>query len=194
MSKYDETSSTKQSVAIMPSSTRYRSFNVSKLFSICGILLLTFGWDFNWISSTLVAADKHTYRSFDSNGLDGLYLPRSFFSLFFSSISIYIFSLFNLSKRNHFTSILKSQTAIFPGEVILNRRIIERTSSVPTNYTIMYKYVRNRLGGQISNIEFDVANCVSNRLAFDCKHVTSRIKSTSSERVYVCCGDFIEYV
>lgn len=81
----------------------------------------------------------------------------------------------------------KNQTTIFPAEVILNRRIIERKSSVPTNYTIIYKYVRNRMGGQISYIEFDVANCVSNRLAFDCRHVTCRIKSTSPERtgVYV---------
>lgn len=177
------------------SSTRYRSFNVSKLFSICGILLLTFGYDFNWIASTLVAADKHTYGSIDSNGLC---LPRFFFLLLFPLFSArpaisfpYISRFFccviQFIKAETISHQSKNQTTIFPAEVILNRRIIERKSSVPTNYTIIYKYVRNRMGGQISYIEFDVANCVSNRLAFDCRHVTCRIKSTSPERtgVYV---------
>lgn len=94
-------------------------------------------------------------------------------------------ALFNLSKPETISHQSKNQTTIFPADVILNRRIIERKSSVPTNYTIIYKYVRNRMGGQISYIEFDVANCVSNRLAFDCRHVTCRIKSTSPERVNV---------
>lgn len=46
-------------------------------------------------------------------------------------------------------------------EVILNRRIIEHNADEPTDYTIIYKYVRNKLGGILTYIEIDVANCVS---------------------------------
>lgn len=212
MSKYDETFCRKCSaVPIKPSpsssssssstSTRYRSFNVSKVFSICGILLLTFGYDFNWISSTLVAADKHTYGSIDSNGLC---LPRFFLlPLHLSLLSLYYFLLchffpsfvIQFIKPKPFHINLKIKQRIFPDEVILHRRIIERTSSVPTNYTIIYKYVRNRMGGQISYIEFDVANCVSNRLAFDCRHAihvgynlhhTERVCSTCTRLCSIC--------
>lgn len=44
---------------------------------------------------------------------------------------------------------------------MLNRRIIEQNTVEPTNYTIIYKYVLNKLGGLLSYVEFDVANCVS---------------------------------
>lgn len=99
MSKYDETFCTKKhkevtAIIIMPTRYHKRTFNVSKVFWICGIFLLTFGYDFNWISSssTLVAADKHTYGSIDANALDGLCLPR-FFSFLFSFFCRLFFSL-----------------------------------------------------------------------------------------------------
>lgn len=114
------------------------------------------------------------------------------FRLLVPSIHTCVFfrASFNLSKPKPFHHPSKNQTTIFPGEVILNRRIIERKSSVPTNYTIIYKYVRNRMGGQISYIEFDVTNCVSNRLAFDCRHVTCRIKSTITRTGVRACARF----
>lgn len=120
-----------------------------------------------------------------------LFRPFPFIRFFFLA------ALFNLSKHETIWHQSKNQTTIFPAEVILNRRIIERKSSVPTNYTIIYKYVRDRLGGQIRYIEFDVANCVSNRLAFDCRHVTCRIKSTCEHERGVrctCLCDSIQYV
>ncbi|XP_055321222.1 uncharacterized protein LOC129577743 [Sitodiplosis mosellana] len=49
----------------------------------------------------------------------------------------------------------------FKGEVILNRRIFIRNTTVPTNYTVLYKYVLNKLAGVVSYVEFNVANCVS---------------------------------
>lgn len=46
-------------------------------------------------------------------------------------------------------------------DVMLNRRIFERTAAVPTNYTIFYKYVRDKRGGEIAYVGIDVKNCVS---------------------------------
>lgn len=46
-------------------------------------------------------------------------------------------------------------------DVMLNRRIFERTAAVPTNYTIFFKYVRDKRGGEIAYAGFDVKNCVS---------------------------------
>ncbi|XP_031638359.1 uncharacterized protein LOC116350645 [Contarinia nasturtii] len=88
------------------------SSKVSKLLYICGWFLILYYS--GWISSSFVAADKHSFGPSD-----------------------------------------------FKGEVILNRNIFERNTTIPTNYTIIYKYVLNKLAGVITFIEFDVANCVS---------------------------------
>lgn len=145
MSKHDGTLTRRWKVSVP---NRNVSSKVSKVSSICGYLLAFCCFSI-WISSPFVTADKHTYGSInETNGLCVcvvLIYPLRSTEIFHQSLiqSKYTFS---------------QSTA---AEVILNRRIFERTTPVPTNYTIIYKYVRNRLGGQISYIEFDVANCVS---------------------------------
>lgn len=44
----------------------------------------------------------------------------------------------------------------FADEVMLNRRLVARNTSVPTNYSVVYKYIRSDLAGLITYIEFDV--------------------------------------
>lgn len=46
-------------------------------------------------------------------------------------------------------------------DVILNRRVFERNASLPTNYTVFYKFMRPKLGGEIAYAGINVANCVS---------------------------------
>lgn len=66
----------------------------------------------------------------------------------------------------HFRLLIKKERILFyfsllEHEIILNRVILNRTTAVPTNYTIIYKYIRAELSGFISFIEFECKNCVS---------------------------------
>lgn len=66
----------------------------------------------------------------------------------------------------HSMNILKITTLFFlpsistVGEVILNRKIFSRNTTIPTNYTIIYKLIRAELSGLISSIEFECPKCV----------------------------------
>lgn len=143
------------------------SSKVSKVFFFCGCFLI-FSHS-TWITSSFVAADKHTHGSIDSkvfsNGLKGfsllLFLP-SIYLHSIKSIFIFRFSLLLCLSLSLSISISYDDTE---EEVILNRHIFARNTSEPTNYTVIYKYVRNKLAGSISYIEFDVVNCVSIKLA-----------------------------
>lgn len=50
------------------------------------------------------------------------------------------------------------------GDVILNRKLFNRNTTVSTNYTIIYKHIRAELSGLISFIEFECPNCVCEAL------------------------------
>lgn len=55
---------------------------------------------------------------------------------------------------------LSDSLTLLGGDIILNRKIFSRNTTVPTNYTIVYKYIRAELSGLISFIEFECIDCV----------------------------------
>lgn len=66
----------------------------------------------------------------------------------------------SISNINHFSEFVIKFHAGY--DVILNRRVFMRNASLPTNYTVFYKFMRSQLGGEIAYVGINVNNCVSN--------------------------------